>query len=248
MSHPERPHKRVRIVTQDAELQDPGPKSKNVEGVETVPPSETPGRKATPPSSSRKTPTPKVSSPVVREPTSDPSAVLSVSAPPAPTSKLTPALPPCAASPPRPPPPPSITQNGNFSKIGPPVFSSSSKDSRPVPAPQMSMQRTSNAPIIPAQLSPTEGMVKVSDELSPDEKIMFKSLSRVLGKKKDVETGTWKCTVCKQEKMSQPVSFGEDTPVGVVTQHVKIIHRQFWKELKAANPAETSNLLADPPP
>lgn len=37
--------------------------------------------------------------------------------------------------------------------------------------------------------------------------------------------------VDRQEKRPSTVTFSETTPIGVVTQHVKEIHRQFWKDL-----------------
>jgi hypothetical protein len=39
----------------------------------------------------------------------------------------------------------------------------------------------------------------------------------------------------RQERKSPTATFAETTPIGVVTEHVKGTHKQFWKELRGGD-------------
>ncbi|KAF8581407.1 hypothetical protein K439DRAFT_1636212 [Ramaria rubella] len=91
------------------------------------------------------------------------------------------------------------------------------------------MQTPSRSPLSPhVQLPPEDE--QAARNMTPDERLMFSSLCRVLAKRKDGDG--WKCVRCRQEKKSPTAIFGETTPIGVVTNHVKDAHKQFWKDLK----------------
>ena len=99
---------------------------------------------------------------------------------------------------------------------------------------------------------PPRNFEQSGHEMTQDERLIFTSLSRVLVKKRDNDG--WKCVLCRcvsangcvafflislmriavlnrQEKKSPTAIFGETTPIGVVTHHVKSIHPLFWKDL-----------------
>ncbi|KIJ37625.1 hypothetical protein M422DRAFT_33699 [Sphaerobolus stellatus SS14] len=77
-------------------------------------------------------------------------------------------------------------------------------------------------------------------DMSPDERVMFSAIGRVLMRKK--EDINYKCALCRLEKVQPATSFGQDTPIGSVTRHVKETHVMFWNEISKsyfeANPSK----------